>query len=533
MVGAHRAMFIEALVDLQQWVECQQINNTQITPQCNTLFKCGYSVTDAPRGRIKRIYAIDHINQTTGLEDPSAPLDWCSIVEYRQVNFDDLDYYVSRSLANTISGGFWGWLGGLFTSGFIPYIAWPEVCGGWNKKYTFPPPTDEGLTTAPPLPLGFHYPQTSTDAKGRALSGLWALKGGQIYVAPWIQSTEVMVIEWDGLKRTWTDLDIVDNDPLLKQAVENYVISEHARKYDHDYEAAEAAMEQYKELRSRLMYECEQENQIRESNETSMARGASQVVPTYTNDAQSATASCPSGQTGSPVAYTVPAGTVVSLISVADANSKAQSLALQTAGQQLVCVPTPPSWTNAVQSYTANCTSGSAGQSVTVTVAAGVITSLISQADADAQALSQAQSQAMAKLVCTWTSTAQTFTGLCGDNTTQVTATTPAGQFTSTISRADANQQALTAAQNAALQTCPSSTAFGNTPQTATVKKLCEIINGLGQPTFITVSGSFTVTANLFFATTQAGANTLAFNYALTQANQAATIACEEKGGTI
>lgn len=516
LIGAHAAMFVEALIDLQQWVECQQINNTQIVPACNTLFKCGLTVTDAPRGRIRRVYTIDHINQTTGLEDNLAPLDWCSTVEGLQIDYSDLDYYVSQTLANALDAGFFGWWSGALNGVF----AFPTLFNWWNKKYIYPPPTDAGLTGAPTLPLGYHYSQSSTDnPSGRAQSFLWSLKGGQIFIAPWIQSTEVIVIEWDGLKRVWNDTDIVDNDPLLKQAIEAYVMAEHARKYDHDYDAAGAAMEVYKEKRSQLMYECERENEIREGNQSSKARGASSIVPTFVNDAQSATASCPDGTSGSPVSVTVNAGSVVSLLSVADANARAASLALQQAGSQLNCVVTPPTFTNSQQTFTANCPNGSDGFSVTSTVQADTITSFVSQADANQQAFALAQSQAQSQLVCSFINAAQTFNGTCGDGTTHVTATVPAGAFNSTISQQDADAKALTAAQNTALATCPAQTSFPNTIQVAQGSYFCSTNHQL-------LTASAVVGAGSVYATTQAAANAQALAAAQQVANAAARSKC-------
>jgi hypothetical protein len=57
-------------------------------------------------------------------------------------------------------------------------------------------------------------------------------------------------------------------------------------------------------------------------------------------------------------------------------------------------------FTNTAQSYTASCPSGTNGNPVTKTVAAGSYSSTISQADADAQALNAAKGMANAALVC-------------------------------------------------------------------------------------------------------------------------------------
>lgn len=53
-------MFVDAVIDLQQWVECLQQNNTFLFPQCATYYNCGLTIIDsAPRGIIKRVSVID------------------------------------------------------------------------------------------------------------------------------------------------------------------------------------------------------------------------------------------------------------------------------------------------------------------------------------------------------------------------------------------------------------------------------------------------------------------------------------------
>lgn len=475
LVEAHRQMMIEALIDSQTWVECLQINNTSILPQCDTYFRNGLTVLDAPRGRIKRLYTLDQINQTTGLEDPTVPTDWNSGIVYRQVDYSDLRKLISRTLAGAFPFGDWSWnsLAGL--------VAFPTC---WQGKYSiYPPPTDAGLTKAPPLPMGFHYAQGSTNATYRAPWGMWALVGAQIFIAPWIQSTETIVIEYDGLKRNWQDSDLVDQDPNLLKAVQWYVLWQHALKYDRDYDAANAAVASYIEARSVLMHECREETEVRDAVDAvnSGARGASLVVPTYPNNPQTATAQCPSGTTGNPVTYTVPAGTIVSTVSQGDADSQAKSLALQVAGQQLNCPPIAAVYYNVSKSAQASCGNGGTGTPVSITIPAGTVMSTMSQADADTQAQQQAQQQANAALNCVFYNQAQPATANCpaGSTGSSVTVTIPAGAYTSTLSLQDANAKAYTAAVNQAnsqlscTQGGNPTTLFWNTALTVPVSGNC------------------------------------------------------------
>jgi hypothetical protein len=549
LVGAHRQMMVEALIDLQKWDKCLQINNTQVIPQCDTLFKCGYTVTDAPRGRINRLYTLDKVNQTTGLEDPTVPTDWCSVVDYRQVDYTDLDRYVSQALAGQTNLAFWAWWN--IPSLLAGVIAFPTC---WAGKYrTYPPPTDAGLSGAPFLPAGFHYAQTSTDTPNgvRAQFGMWAIKGGQIYVAPWIQSTETIVIEWDGVKTTWADTDLIDSDALLQAAVEWYVRWQQALKYDKDYDAANAAVGEYNENRAKLIHECREQTDVKDSADAanSVARGASLVVPTFTNNPQAATASCPTGTTGSPVSYTVQQGTVVSTVSQADADARAQSLALQMAGQQLACVALPVTYYSVPQSYTATCGNGT-GAPVTVKIPAGQFTSTLSQSDANSQALASAQAQAQAELTCTYQSTAAagSVTVSCPAGTTgsSVTVNLPAGYATSTVSQADANAKATAAAtvQANAQLVCNSVsvTTYLNTAQSVPQTLVCiRTIQGIGNvgtggsgsggggTRTVTLQYTATVPAGQFSSTTsQSAANTLAYNYGVLLAQNTLQNACAQ-----
>lgn len=112
----------------------------------------------------------------------------------------------------------------------------------------------------------------------------------------------------------------------------------------------------------------------------------------YANTVQSYTASCPPGKFGNPVTITIPAGTVASLTSQADANAQALAIATNAANQALC--PTEPcpncySYTNTEQ--TANCPEGYTGDPVTIP--AGTVFSNVSQQDADDEAMLLAETE--------------------------------------------------------------------------------------------------------------------------------------------
>lgn len=388
-----------------------------------------------------------------------------------------------------------------------------DICTTWRR---FIPPDDLGLETAPPLPLGHHYAQTSTDrAHGRAKYGWFAINGGQIVLVPWIQNTETVLLYWDGIKRDWTDLDPIDPDPLFKRTIEAYVRWQHEMKHGHDPKIQADAESAYNAGVAQLMYLCRQENELMDSRAMGFddARGSSQVIKTYVNEAQQATANCQSPQTGTPITVSIPAGTVSSLISVDDANAKARSQALQQAGAQLNCTTPAIVYENTAQHYTADCGLAQ-GNPVSVTVPAGTFTSSVSQADADAQALASATASANAALSCTFLNAEQTYMASCQDSSHPTTVTVAAGAFTSTISQSDADALAMASAQsqvNATLASlCSATTLYHNTQQVVPVSYYCNF-------TRTTLTGNITVAANTFTSTaSQSAANLLAQQYAQT-----------------
>lgn len=524
LVAPHLKMIIDALIDLQSVVDCLQQDNTDIVPQCATFYECGLTLLTAPRGMIKKVSVIDKTDPKTHLENPDLPDNYCDEIPYNQVD----SCHVRRYLA--ARGGCCG-VGPFFGLGF----GFPGFCGN-----PYPTPTDAGLPAGlKPLPFGVHYAQTSTDrtiqsGQGfRARMGIWALERGNIYIAPWIQSTESVIITWDGIKRKWADDDGIDDDPLLQTAVEEYVRWGHADRYDKDEAEAARAAGAYDRARSALIHQCREETRTREC-ETSFARSSVPSLTTlFYNTTQQASAACPDGS--NPVTVTIPAGSVSSSISVAAANQLAMNQAQAQANAQLVCVPGQQTWLNTPQSFTAQCTSGEAGaptpdgNPVTITIPAGTTSSTVSQADANAQALTLATQRAQSLLVCTFWNKAQSFTAVCpADHTNTVTITVAAHTFSSTVSQAAADQAALTSATNQAntqlALSCPSLSLFQNTVQIAHAT----LSGCAGQFGATTVFVNVTVPAGLFTGATQALANQAALNAGTTYAQGLAANLCRQ-----
>jgi hypothetical protein len=508
------------LIDIQSVVDCAQQDNTDLVPQCATFYECGLTVLQAPRGNIKKVSVIDKTDPVTHKEDPTLPDNYCSEIPYNQVD----SCHVRRYLA--ARGGCCG-LGFFF--GLDPFL-----CGK-----AFPIPTDEGLPAGlKPLPLGFHYAQTSTDrvltnGQGyRARMGIWALERGKIFVAPWIQSTETVIIVWDGIKRKYADDEAVDDDPLLQTAVEEWVRWHHADRYDKDEAEAARAAVAYDMARSALIHQCREETRVRECEPTQARGSVASLTTLFYNTTQTATARCPDGS--NPVTVTIPAGSVSSAVSVAAANALAVAQAQAQADAQLDCTPGQQTWLNTPQTFIAQCTTDETGapppdgSPVTVTIPAGTISSTISQADADSQALTLAEQRATAQLSCTFWNALQSYTAICpASPSTTITKTVQAHTFSATT-QAQADLLALTEATNQAnaalAMICPSLSLFWNTAQVGRATQTgCP--GPFGQTTvFVNV----TVCAHLFSAATQLLANQLAIDAGNAYAGGLAVSLCRQ-----
>jgi len=524
LVTAHDKMFVDALVDIQIWADCYQNSNTQLYPQCSTFYNCGMTVFDAPRGRILRVTTIDKINPDTGKEDPESDDDWCKEIEYRPVEIARVREYLGRSVA---SGN---------------CLNLPLFFGlplGLCRKGSPPVPTGEEVTNLGPLPLGFHYAETSTDAAARSQCGLWAMDRGKIYLVPWLQSTETVVVYWDGLKRVWTESDPVDNDPMLARAVKLYLQKEHARDFDRNPNEAQQYEREYNMALATLVHECRQESTQR-SSELAYAAGAGGGTgrgsstdftsggggAMYFNSAQSGHAECPDNQTGTPVTITVMAGTVGSPVSVGEANRLAKAQAEALAKAALVCNDSTEIFYNEQVSAVATCSTDAdhevemIGGPIVVTVQARTVEFNSNQSveDANNKAIAWAQAEAERRKSgkCKWWNKEVEYNDSCifvgpppplpHDATVVIAAHT----FSSVISKEDADELALAEAKRQVwgIIGCGGGggggIGYGNQVRTGSVRVICPVAP------YTTYRANWTYAANLWFAATQSEANRLA-----------------------
>ena len=515
--AVHRAFVVEALYDLQKCVPCYQINNTDTFPHCASYFNCGLTVIPKPPGQITSIYVIDRINPDTGLEDPTASEDWCTKVHYVQTDYCHLERCrrVCERCSNTsIFSVVNAIVAGLF--------------GVWRRKAAYPKPDDVGFEALPKLPMGFHYPQTSTDADGRSPSGVWALHRGRIYIIPWIQSTETVVIEWDGIKRNWADSDLVEDDPKFKQAVRLHVMHAHAQAFGDNptqtqqlHSALRGGVDDVGIIPT-LISECNEENRIKrcaEAGTAGMAGAARGIGPNsgtgdlFYNDARVVrTANCPAGFSGPTTQGVREIGTVGSAISVADANARAAEQAQQEADDLLVCVEGTMTLRSAATQGHAQCPSvdpwpPSVGSPTVVSVLEGYVTVDLplsstaaeiaaAQVSLNAAAQVAADDLAESQLSCKFWNKETPATAYCPNSTDiafSYTATVPKKWLPSeSDTQAAADAKALVEAQNLAHAglidpangiVCPgdpAGTFYNLFPKTATTTVVCTVWDPLG-----------------------------------------------------
>lgn len=193
---AHGWIFQEALGLISKFVDCEKLNNVDVVAFCNSFYKCGMTIVKVPTGVTSHPYEGATNGQTMGHIKRVYTVvgaDYCDPVFYRQVK----------------------WPG-------------PECFG--RQSMRFVGQLTQGGTT---LPLGYGEADAANDAKcGRARAGIWAIHEGNIYIAPWIQSMENVVIEWDGIKKEWADTDLITNeDEDYRQTVKFYYQYAHERDY--------------------------------------------------------------------------------------------------------------------------------------------------------------------------------------------------------------------------------------------------------------------------------------------------------------
>lgn len=217
LIKPHDLMFLEALGEIQKDVPEEQEVNCDVVEFCKTFHKCGCSVIPQPPGVVHRVYVI---------QKRAGEYDWANSVPIWQREFGEVEAW-SRKLR-------------------------PYAFGDKRRDLH--------------LPFGFEKADKRFDSKhGRARNGIYAIQDHNVYVAPWIQSDEAIVLEWKGIKPTtrWSDSDLVDGSPEFKAAVKLFVQYAHERDFGTDPEQRSALHENWIEARSELMLRRREETRIK------------------------------------------------------------------------------------------------------------------------------------------------------------------------------------------------------------------------------------------------------------------------------
>lgn len=227
---SHDAYFNAAMLDIQKWVPCVRDHNVSTWEFDQTNWENAKTVVNAPWGRIKRVYTI------AGGEDR-----WRDKVRYR-------------------------------SSTWVTIECWAK------RLYAAITPTNTGL---PILPLGVRYAHESQDSPyGRARIGIWAIERKRLYIAPYIQSSEMLVVDWDGVKAKWQDSDGVDETYWTsdyEDAVKLYVLWKH-ELYHGDRTLAKEFEKQYGDVLADLIYWCRENTKQQHDHTCDAGIGGSELT---------------------------------------------------------------------------------------------------------------------------------------------------------------------------------------------------------------------------------------------------------------
>lgn len=225
LVANHRKYITDALIDLQQKVPCLRIQHRDRVSMADTFTECQASVYSAPRGFIAQIYAVTQDN-------------CCAKRHFQPVDWDEMEQILkdNKNCGRLIEPTYY----------YTDYYA---------DEYTY---------TDYPAYGCFYYADSSgaTDLRFRPNISFSAIKNGQLYLYPWLQSNEVLVIEWDGIKRSWKDTDEVVWDREVEDAVEHFLDFRTGYREDCDAQRMQASRAFYDELVAKQIWQCRKERRI-------------------------------------------------------------------------------------------------------------------------------------------------------------------------------------------------------------------------------------------------------------------------------
>lgn len=230
LVITHDKFLLDALIDLQKRVPCLQINHLEYVRQEATLFNCGATAFEAPpQGIITRL--------SVRTDD-----DQCEVVFPQWVSRDDMECMMRER-------------------NFCGLCALPAPYGYYYLGDAYYP--------YPELPLGMVYADTTTDKTARHLAKWASYYQGFIWIFPYLNSDEIAVLEWDGVKKSIADdyaLPWLDEDGNLdrevEEAAELYLKAKTTGWEASDLVTKAAYWAEYERKRADLIHDCQDQRRM-------------------------------------------------------------------------------------------------------------------------------------------------------------------------------------------------------------------------------------------------------------------------------
>lgn len=227
------AWVTNACMECQRYIPCVRNNNVALFPFCSTFFNAWLTWVKVPlpSSFIRAVYTV-------------ANDDYTNKVWYHQRDYGVLRERSQNQLSRLYGRG--------------PAVRFPQLTLG--DRYS-DPLTDKYASWI--FPVGSN--------SGRSHRGVWARHQARLWLSPWIQSNETIVVEWDGIKVEWLDTDLIDLDtwnPLYEDAIKWYVKHQYQAHFEADRAAEQAAAQYHAVKLASLIIDCrnQTENDTEECN---------------------------------------------------------------------------------------------------------------------------------------------------------------------------------------------------------------------------------------------------------------------------
>lgn len=215
--AGHSKYIIDGLIQLQRAVPCLRERNFNTVGFRDTFWRCAVTVVPKPDGIVKRIWTY-------------STSDMCDDVMYTPTSRIHIEQLVKDACARSTSPR-----GGIEINGiFVPYD---------------------------PLPHGLLHADAITDKRFRAGRGWFAIVEDEIWLYPYIESVEKVVVEWQGIKKEFTDDDIITYQRDVQSALEVFVRRETALRESCDTNEYLKFKSAFLEAQTDLVWWCRQISQ--------------------------------------------------------------------------------------------------------------------------------------------------------------------------------------------------------------------------------------------------------------------------------